>query len=75
MSSGIFVGRTYYGYLITDSVHVKSVRYNLNIGSRDSDYATGWTSEGSGLYSLRGQEISLHHNVQTGSGSYPASYT
>jgi hypothetical protein len=32
--------------------------------------ATGWT----GLDSRQGQDVSLLHNVQTGSGAHPASY-
>jgi hypothetical protein len=36
--------------------------------------ATGWTTEGSEFDSRWGQEISLLHVVQTGSGAHPASY-
>jgi hypothetical protein len=34
----------------------------------------GWTTEGSEFESRWGQEFSLLHVVQTGSGAHPASY-
>jgi hypothetical protein len=37
--------------------------------------ATGWTTEGSEFESQYGQEFSLLHVVQTGSGAHPASYS
>jgi hypothetical protein len=37
--------------------------------------ATGWTTKGSEFESRWGQEFSLLHVVQTGSGVHPASYT
>jgi hypothetical protein len=36
--------------------------------------ATGWTTEGSEFESRYGQEFSLLHVVQTGSGVHPTSY-
>jgi hypothetical protein len=36
--------------------------------------ATGWTTEGSEFESRYGQELSLLHVVQTGSGVHPTSY-
>jgi hypothetical protein len=36
--------------------------------------ATGWTTEGSEFKSRYGQELSLLHVVQTGSGVHPSSY-
>jgi hypothetical protein len=36
-----------------------------------SNQATGWMP---GVQFLAGQDISPHHNIQTGSGAYPASY-
>jgi hypothetical protein len=36
--------------------------------------ATGWTTEGSEFESRWGQEFSLLHVVQTGSGVHPTSY-
>jgi hypothetical protein len=36
--------------------------------------AKGWTTKGSGFESRWGQEFSLLHVVQTGSGAHPASY-
>jgi hypothetical protein len=36
-----------------------------------SNQATGWMC---GVQFLAGQDISPHHNIQTGSGAYPASY-
>jgi hypothetical protein len=36
--------------------------------------ATGWTTEGSEFESRQGQEFSLLHVVQIGSGVHPTSY-
>jgi hypothetical protein len=36
--------------------------------------AMDWTTEGSEFESRYGQEFSLLHDVQTGSGAHPASY-
>jgi hypothetical protein len=36
--------------------------------------ATGWMAEGSEFESRKGQEFSLFHIVQTGSGVHPTSY-
>jgi hypothetical protein len=49
-------------------VNLTNLRYYL---SWYSDQATGWTA-GAGFPT--GRDFSLLHNVQTGSGAYPASY-
>jgi hypothetical protein len=49
----------------------------MGVGIAQSVYilATDWTTEGSEFESRWGQEFSLLHVVQTGSGDHPASYT
>jgi hypothetical protein len=47
----------------------RSTRRNSALG-----IATGWTAEGSEFESRYGQEFSLLHIVQTGSGVHPTSY-
>jgi hypothetical protein len=47
---------------------------NIGFVSRDSDCTTGWTTEESEFESLWGQEYSLLHVVQTGSGVHPTCY-
>jgi hypothetical protein len=42
--------------------------------SLDIATATGWTTEGSEFEAQQGQELSLLHFDQTGSGVHPTSY-
>jgi hypothetical protein len=70
-----FFGRNLKLYTLSRVLMIIAGVWTGNLSTYKWRLATGWTTERSGFESRKGQEFSLLHVVQTGSGFHPTSYT